>query len=580
MISTYTDFFMNKIVVLLCCLVIGCSACAPRSADMVAGQEDEPYLDSVDTACSYFYFLWGLSAETDGEYGAAREAYEKALVCDPRADDVAVKLAMLLMNIGRKEQAVAELEKIIARNPEDIEYRSLLAGLYGAMDDYPEAIRIYLGILKIEPEDTHTMLLLGSLYARQREYSQAIEVLEKQVRLEPDSFMGYTYLAKLYHELLFFEKSFAAYEKALDLKWSSQLAFELAGFYENRERFEDAEDVYLLVLKNDPASEMALERLARLYLRQRKIDEALAQLSALRDLQADPQALDLTIGRILLEQGKKEEAIAHFRMMLEDEDCPEEIRSLLALAYYENGSEEEAHKVLEEISPDSENFIESVVLRVRMMQEKDQAGAEKLLLDMIGKDETRRSDFYFVLAALYRMDKRIPEAVALFERACRDFPDDPRVLFEYGLFLDRIGKVDAALVKMEKVVELSPDDPSALNYVGYTWADRGINLDKALEYITNAVELKPDDGYIRDSLGWVYYRMEKYDRAVEELSKAVELQSDDPTIHEHLGDAYAGQGDWRKALQAFTEAITLCRDEAQKQKIEKKVAEIVSREEN
>lgn len=570
---------MNKIIILLCFLSAISSACASRSADPVSLQAAEPGTESIDTACSYSYFLWGRTAELEGDYAAAREAYEKAIVCDPTADEVAVKLAMLLMNIGKKEQAVAELEKIIARNSDNINYRSLLAGFYGAMDNNPEAIKTYLEILKIAPDDPHTLLMLGSLYARQHNYSQAIKVLEKLVDLDPDSFMAYTYLAKLYHELRFFEKSFSAYEKALDLRWSNQLAFELAGFYISRKRIDDGENVYLRILENDPANETAMEQLARLYLRQKKIDESLAQLMALRDIRVDHQALDMTIGRILLDQGKEEEAIKHFKLMLEDDDCPDEVYSLLALAYYDSGRKDEALKALKRISPDSEIFTNSVALQVRMMED-DPAAAKKLLLEMINNETTRRADFYFILAALYRHDNELDKADNIFKQACRDFPDEPEVLFEYGLFLDRIGDIDGALTRMEKVLELSPDDPSALNYVGYTWADKGINLDKALDYVSRAVMLKPDDGYIRDSLGWVYYKMKKYGKAVEELKEAVARQGDDPTINEHLGDAYVGLGDMKKALEVYNRSVTLCRDEEQKEKIKKKIAGIASREKN
>ena len=199
---------------------------------------------------------------------------------------------------------------------------------------------------------------------------------------------------------------------------------------------------------------------------------------------------------------------------------------------------------------------------------------------MINNNETRRVEFYFILATMYRQDNRVAEARHIFEQACFAFPDNSRVLFEYGLFLDRIGDLDGALAQMERLIKLFPDDPSALNYVGYTWADKGVNLDKALEYIKKAVELKPDDGYIRDSLGWVYYKMKKYDLAVRELKQAVALQGSDSTINEHLGDAYVDFGDQQKALQAYTQSIIHSRSETDKKRIKKKISEIVNREKN
>ena len=76
---------------------------------------------------------------------------------------------------------------------------------------------------------------------------------------------------------------------------------------------------------------------------------------------------------------------------------------------------------------------------------------------------------------------------------------------------------------MKEVIALTPDDPQALNYFGYTYAEMGINLDEALQYLKKAVSLRPDDGFFRDSLGWIYFKMKRYDDAILNLERATEL---------------------------------------------------------
>jgi Flp pilus assembly protein TadD len=100
-----------------------------------------------------------------------------------------------------------------------------------------------------------------------------------------------------------------------------------------------------------------------------------------------------------------------------------------------------------------------------------------------------------------------------------------------------------------------------LNYLGYTWIDKGINLERALTMIKRAVELRPNDGYIVDSLGWAYYRLGDFANATQLLEHAIELLPEDPTINDHLGDAYWQRGrlvearyQWRRALQFKPEA--------------------------
>ncbi len=101
-----------------------------------------------------------------------------------------------------------------------------------------------------------------------------------------------------------------------------------------------------------------------------------------------------------------------------------------------------------------------------------------------------------------------------------------------------------------------PDQPLVLNYLGYSWIDRGEKLKRGLQMIEKAVALRPEDGYIVDSLGWAHYRLGDYAGRVQYLEKALELVPDDPTINDHLGDAYWKSGrttearyQWRQALQ-------------------------------
>jgi len=112
------------------------------------------------------------------------------------------------------------------------------------------------------------------------------------------------------------------------------------------------------------------------------------------------------------------------------------------------------------------------------------------------------------------------------------------VFFSRAIALEREGRWDEAEADLRKALELSPDQPSVLNYLGYSWADQGLNLEKSKKMIERAVRLRPQDGYITDSLGWVLYRVGEYEAAVPHLERAVELLPYDPTVNDHLGDAY------------------------------------------
>ena len=96
----------------------------------------------------------------------------------------------------------------------------------------------------------------------------------------------------------------------------------------------------------------------------------------------------------------------------------------------------------------------------------------------------------------------------------------------------------SAEADFKKALELYPDQPLVLNYLGYSWVDQGVNLDEAFKMLRRAVDLRARDGYIVDSLGWAYYRLGRYDEATDELEKAIDLKPSDPVVNDHLGDAY------------------------------------------
>jgi len=121
-------------------------------------------------------------------------------------------------------------------------------------------------------------------------------------------------------------------------------------------------------------------------------------------------------------------------------------------------------------------------------------------------------------------------------------------------------------------LELQPNQPSVLNYLGYSWVDQGVNLVRAEAMIRNAVKQRPRDGYIVDSLGWVLYRLGNLEGAVKALERAVQIRPEDPTINDHLGDIYWAIGRKREATFQWNRALILDPEEDQITKIKKKIS--------
>jgi tetratricopeptide (TPR) repeat protein len=170
-----------------------------------------------------------------------------------------------------------------------------------------------------------------------------------------------------------------------------------------------------------------------------------------------------------------------------------------------------------------------------------------------------RIDAALTLADLLRSKERYKEAVAAYDMAILRIkqPDEKYwpIYFGRGICLERIKQWPRAEADMKKALELSPDQPYVLNYLGYTWIDQGMHLDEGMKMLKRATELRPDDGAITDSVGWAYYRLGQYDEAVKWLERASEQKGDDPTVVEHLGDAYWHVGRHREARFEWERAL-------------------------
>ncbi len=141
-----------------------------------------------------------------------------------------------------------------------------------------------------------------------------------------------------------------------------------------------------------------------------------------------------------------------------------------------------------------------------------------------------------------------------------------------GIAYEQMDNWKRAEEELQAALTFQPDHPYILNYLGYAWADKGVNLQKSLEMIKRAVALRPSDGYITDSLGWVMYRVKDYKNAVPVLERAAQLLPYDPTVNDHLGDAYLKVGRVLEAKFQWQRAVNHSDDQKQIKEIKKKLS--------
>lgn len=549
-----------KIGQILAILSILFSTSGARSFAQDAATTADPVIDAGKIPSFAGAYLSGQVADFDHDYDLAIQFYQRALELEPENVDAKRRLFSALIIAGYFERAV-ELAELL-QGDQDVaaladrtlavssiqkrEYRraetlvdltdinpveSLLNSLLSAWSKF--------GDNKVQDALSQIDALEGpSWYAPFKDYSSGLMAaahgdLDKAhahfdalisnddaIQITPDTYLQ-TVMAKsiLYYNSGDTEKALAtltgnvqsAYPPARTLEriiekngkisnpvrsaqQGASAAFFAIGAALNRAGNEDIVALYLQFSRAlDPENAAALVMLAGLKEQLDQPEKAIEIYRTVPEASAIKRLADLQLGLNLADVGQIDEALTHIAALIDDN--PRDIR-----AYTSYGS------------------ILSSEMRYQEMANNYEAAIEAF-----GPLHTRTHWNLF---------------------------------YQLGIAYERLKIWNKAEVAFLRSLELSPNQPQVMNYLGYSWIDMNINLDRGMDMIRAAVDLRPDDGYIVDSLGWAYYRLGQYEDAVRELERAVVLRPSDPTINDHLGDAFWKVGRFTEAKFQWERALS------------------------
>lgn len=350
-----------------------------------------------------------------------------------------------------------------------------------------------------------------------------------------------------------------------------------------------AETYYLSVAEDDAGASLRSARvLGTFYERQGKLEEAKAAYELYLQDQPNSQFVDLDLARVadgstppqLVKNAQDgvAEALFGIASSLNRQGGYETSLVLGQLALYIRPNFPVMQYMLGGILEQLDRNADAIAMYKRLPDDSPFGSTAKIRiannLDLIEREEEAIEILKTAAAArpddprpktnlgdvLRRMEKW-EEAAEAYDLAVARMGDlEPRhwqILYTRGIVLERAKQWDRAEKDFLKALELNPDQPLVLNYLGYSWVEKGLNLDRALEMIKTAVKKRPHDGYITDSLGWVYYKLGRYEEAVPELERAVELRPEDPIINDHLGDAYWRVGRRLEATFQWNHSLVL-----------------------
>ncbi len=227
------------------------------------------------------------------------------------------------------------------------------------------------------------------------------------------------------------------------------------------------------------------------------------------------------------------------------------------------------------VQPDSPSYFVAEMGRADALYAADKTEAAAEVLTTLSRSHTEIPIVHAALGDMLSRLRRDDEAIAAYSRAIEmRGPDDPvgwGVYYARGIVHERQKDFDEMERDFRKALELSPDHPDVLNYLGYSLVEQRTKLDEALEMIEKAVALRPESGYITDSLGWVFYRLGRFEDAVAPMERAVELLPVDPIVNDHLGDVYYKVGRVREAEFQWKRALSFDPTEEEADRIRRKL---------
>lgn len=507
-------------------------------------------------------YLAGRFAQRQQDWDAAQH-YMNAVIAHDEGNTLLEQRAFLL-SIGAMQYARArELAENLKAGNDNVD----LALIYLSCDalargDYAAALKS----IERLPEDgfgQYTKPLLSAwAHAGRQEYAKALKLLRDK---SDDSDPTYNIHAGLIQEMA--QDAQAAekhYRAAMENGLTMHTAVIVANFFRNAGKPHVAKTIYeglgkvypLNAFTSAPAqtdkaapnitrasegAAVALFELATLLYERRAYDSA--QIYGSMVLLLDPKSpfATMMMGDIAALHGQYQKAIDSYDTVAENSPLYWLSRMRVAEVYEISDNVDRAVALLTDLSKKKNTRLQALV--------------------SLGDMHRRHEDFASAL-------KAYDEALSGVETVAEEhWP----IIYARGMALERLNNWERAEKDLLQALAFQPDNPMILNFIGYTWADKGVHLDKALDYIRRAVAMRPDDGYIVDSLGWALYKTGDYKEAVQWLERAVGIVPDDSTILDHLGDAYWQVGRSAEARFKWKRAHELSRDTGFRAVVERKL---------
>lgn len=268
------------------------------------------------------------------------------------------------------------------------------------------------------------------------------------------------------------------------------------------------------------------------------------------------------MANILIRENSDDSAVIFARMALALHPDLDQNKMIIGAVLSTHDQDEQAIDVYNTIPETSKKYILAQRSIADIHTNAENYDAAISILNKLYEDGD--IDSLVQIGDVYRYQEEFEKAVKTYSKVLNHWDEVPanywHVYYSRGMAYERLKKYKKSESDLLVALQFQPNHPYVLNYLAYSWADQGINLDKSLSMLMMATQLKPEDGYIADSLGWVFYKMNDFDNAIPHLERAVELLPYDATLNDHLGDAYWQTGRKNEARFQWERAANYAED--------------------
>lgn len=502
---------------------------------------------------------------------------QAAYKLDPDDIGTGMAVAQILLNTDRTAEAEKVLSSLLERAPDQRALNYTYAQVLTKLGRGDESQQYLERAVEVDPTFGPAILQLIDIYQKQNEWAKAADIMQPLIKDDPMNLDLQRQQAYFYLRAGLPEKARAAFKLivAADPK-DSRSEFYLAEALNDLEQYEEADKIYRSLLAKTPDDPELLASYGLSQLGQRKLDEAektFRSLMAIQDLPDNLQVLGKTqLAYIQLQRGDYAAALESARSVLVFRDKPNAQAINIALDALRKQKRYSDGVAL--LQPLVDKYGGDAFVNARYVEMLVRSGA----IDRAQTAAATQAKFgpknTIATAEAWIQTGQYPPAIAMLRDAVQKNSDDLDLQFELGSAYERSGDKKSAEHMFLEILDKHPEHAATLNYLGYMWAESGVNLDRAADMLSRAVKQEPRNGAYVDSLGWVYFQQGKLDLAEKYLTDAAHLLPRDATVQEHLGDVFARRGDVHRALDLYRAALTLEPEPKDEAKLRLKISEL------